>query len=248
MSPRRETDLYAPIKAFLEAQGYAVKGEVEGCDVVAVRGAEPPVVVELKRSFSLDLVLQGVARQKLTDKVYLAVADEGARGSTLRRRRREVARLCRLLGLGLLVVCGEDTVVEPRLDPGPYRPRQTPRRRERLLREFARRAGDPNRGGTTRRGIVTAYRQDALRCAELLARMGPLPLAELRARSGVGRAARILQRDVYGWFDRPARGVYALSPVGRAALRTYSDVVATLTPTAKPTAKGHSLRAPMTSA
>ncbi len=230
MPARRETDLYAPIKAFLEAQGYAVKGEVEGCDVVAVRGAEAPLVVELKRSFSLDLVLQGVARQKLTDKVYLAVADEGARGSTLRRRRREVARLCRLLGLGLLVVGGEPAVVEPRLDPGPYRPRQTPRRRERLLKEFAQRAGDPNRGGAARRGIVTAYRQDALRCAALLDRAGPMPLAALRARSGVGRAARILQRDVYGWFDRPARGVYALSPVGRVALGTYADAVAALSP------------------
>ena len=28
--------------------GYVVKGEIEDCDVVAVRGDEPPVVVELK--------------------------------------------------------------------------------------------------------------------------------------------------------------------------------------------------------
>ena len=43
-----EADLYPPIKAFLEAQGYAVKGEIGPCDIVAVRGDEPPVVVELK--------------------------------------------------------------------------------------------------------------------------------------------------------------------------------------------------------
>ena len=54
----RETDLYPPVKAYLEGQGYAVKGEVQGCDVVALRGAEPPVIVELKQRFSLDLVLQ----------------------------------------------------------------------------------------------------------------------------------------------------------------------------------------------
>ena len=44
-----ESDLYAPVKALLEGQGYVVKGEVRGCDVVAVRGREPPVIVELKR-------------------------------------------------------------------------------------------------------------------------------------------------------------------------------------------------------
>ena len=48
-----ESDLYAPVKALLEGQGYVVKGEVRGCDVVAVRGGEPPVIVELKRVFGL---------------------------------------------------------------------------------------------------------------------------------------------------------------------------------------------------
>ena len=32
-----ESDLYKPIKVFLEKQGYEVKGEVRGCDVVAVK-------------------------------------------------------------------------------------------------------------------------------------------------------------------------------------------------------------------
>jgi hypothetical protein len=32
---RREAALYAPVKEFLERQGYEVKGEVRGCDVVA---------------------------------------------------------------------------------------------------------------------------------------------------------------------------------------------------------------------
>ena len=58
-----EADLYEPVKRFLEAQGYTVKGEVKACDIVAVRGEEPPVVVELKTSFSLPLVFQGIERK-----------------------------------------------------------------------------------------------------------------------------------------------------------------------------------------
>ena len=69
----RETDLYPPVKAYLEAQGYQVKAEIGDCDLLARRGEEPPVVVELKLSFSLALVMQGVARQSLFDHVYLAV-------------------------------------------------------------------------------------------------------------------------------------------------------------------------------
>ena len=61
--PMREDDLYPPIKAFLEAQGYAVKAEVGDCDVVAIRSGEPPVIVELKTSFPLPLIPQGIARQ-----------------------------------------------------------------------------------------------------------------------------------------------------------------------------------------
>ena len=34
-----EADLYPAVKAFLERQGYDVKAEVRGCDVVATRGA-----------------------------------------------------------------------------------------------------------------------------------------------------------------------------------------------------------------
>jgi len=57
---RTETSLYGPVKRYLETLGYTVKGEVCGCDLVAIRGDEPPLVVigELKLSFNLDLVPQ----------------------------------------------------------------------------------------------------------------------------------------------------------------------------------------------
>ncbi len=98
-----------------------------------------------------------------------------------------------------------------------------------LLREFQRRVGDPNQAGTSQRPIVTAYRQDALRCARFLDRSGPSRAAVVRSETGVHHAPRILQRDVYGWFQRIERGTYALTAVGERALDAYADVVATLT-------------------
>ncbi len=209
-----ESDLYAPVKALLEGQGYVVKGEVRGCDVVAVRGAEPPVVVELKRAFGLGLVLQGVDRLALTDLVYLAVG-------AWPKRMKDVRKLCRRLGLGFIVVAG--TRADIVLDPVPYKPRQNRRKAGRMLGEHARRVGDPNLGGQAMRApLMTAYRQEALRCARLLADRGPMKLAEMRKSADVPNAARILQQDVYGWFERLERGVYGLTPKGQAGLAAFA--------------------------
>jgi hypothetical protein len=229
--PRRdlppETALYAPVKALLEGQGYAVKGEVAGCDIVAVRGDEPPVIVELKRQFGLGVVLQGVDRLAVTDAVYVAV---GAWPPRLD----DVRRLLRRVGLGLIIVAhGQAEVV---LDPLPYTPRRDRRRASRLLLEHHRRIGDPNVGGVTRRPIMTAYRQEAERCLAHLA-AGPAPLRALRAAGDVPKAPAILRDDVYGWFERVERGVYRLSPRGEQALEAAGGAAQPLA-TAPPATPG----------
>ena len=220
----REAELYPPVKAYLEAQGYEVKGEIGDCDVMAVRGAEPPVVVELKTSFSLALVMQGVARQAVVEHVYLGVAVPPKKGWGPRYK--DILRLCRRLGLGLLAVRGDS--VEAHLDPGPYQPRQRAKAAGRLLREFERRVGDPNSGGTTGVKQVTAYRQDALRCARHLAASGPTKGAEVARATGVDRATRLMRDDHYGWFERTEKGVYALTPAGTEGLDIFADAAAAL--------------------
>lgn len=219
----RETDLYPPVKSFLERLGFEVKAEIGGCDVFAVRDGEPPVIVELKRRFTLELLLQGVDRLAATETVYLATERPGrtARGPTVLSG--DVRELCRRVGLGLMSVDARSGLVEVTLDPAPYTPRRDKRRAGRFLGEFARRAGDPNVGGSTRTPIVTAYRQDALRCVRLLVD-GPRSIAELRTAGAPADAARILQRDVYGWFERTGRGVYALNEAGRGALDRFAHV------------------------
>ena len=172
----RETDLYPPVKAFLEAQGYAVKGEVDGCDLVAVRGDEPPVIVELKAGFSLPLVFQGIARQGLTDNVYLAVPPFSGRTT----RRRDALALCRRLGLGLLAVQLEPApFVEALLDPAEYRPRRRPQKLVRLLREFQRRVGDPNQGGSK-----PAQDRDGVPAGRASLRVAPSPKRSGQSRGG----------------------------------------------------------------
>jgi hypothetical protein len=209
----READLYPPVKAFLEAQGYAIKGEIDGCDAVGTRGNEPPLIVELKLQFNLALVLQGVDRLSLTDRVYLAVArPRGRRAPGMIVYHRGVRTLCRRLGLGLMTVDTSSSRVEVLLDPVPYRPRKKTKRLGRLLGEHARRIGDPTGGGVTRTPIVTAYRQEALRCALLIRDGGQRgSLKALRETGVVPNASRILQRDVYGWFQRVERATYALT-------------------------------------
>ena len=223
-----ESDLYPPVKAYLEAQGYAVKAEIGDCDLLARRADEPPVVVELKLTFSLPLVMQGVARQTLFDLVYLAVPVSGAKGWKLRYK--DIIRLCRRLGLGLMAVRTADPPsVEVHLDPGPYQPRKRTKAAGRLLREFERRVGDPNTGGQTRVKRITAYRQDALRCALHLQSHGATKASHVAQATGVTAAARLMRADHYGWFERVERGVYQLTPAGTNGLEQYAAIVDELT-------------------
>lgn len=219
-----ETSLYLPVKAFLEGLGLEAKGEVCGCDVVALEpGAgdqgQPVAVVicELKMSFTLDLVLQAVDRTAVCDDVWLAVA--ASRKGRGREGDPAVKKLCRLLGFGLLVVFNTgrvDVVVEP----SEWKPRPNTKRRSRIVSEHRRRQGDPSVGGSTRRAIMTAYRQQALSCAAALA-AGPARPRDLKVVAP--DAAKILLRNVYGWFERADRGVYKLTDAGHAALATWQQ-------------------------
>ncbi len=215
----RETDLYAPIKLFLEGQGYEVKSEVGAADVVAVRGEEDPVIVELKARFSLSLFHQAIERQAITDTVYVAVPR--LTGKPCRKALRNNQSLCRRLGVGLMTVRMKDGLVEAHLDPAPYKPRKSKRKQARLLKEFTRLVGDPNTGGSTRRGLMTAYRQDALRCLNVLMEAGPTKAALVSKTANVTNARRLMLDNHYGWFERVETGIYALSPKGESATKEF---------------------------
>jgi hypothetical protein len=212
-----ETALYLPVKRFLEKLGFTVKGEVGGCDLVALSDGDPPVVVigELKLSFNLELILQAVDRAGAADEVWLA-AKMSARGKG-RESDARYRNLCRRLGFGMLAVTNTGDV-EIIVKPPTAAPRRDPKKRSRLIAEHRRRKGDPALGGSTRTPIMTAYRQQALAwAAALLA--GPRRVRDLKP--DIPDAPKILLYNVYGWFDRAERGIYLLTDAGRAALQRW---------------------------
>ncbi len=212
-----ETALYLPVKRFLERLGFTVKGEIGGCDMVALSGDDPPIVVigELKLSFNLELVLQAVDRAGACDEVWLA-AQMSARGKG-RESDARYRNLCRRLGFGMLAVTSTGDV-EVIVKPPTTSPRRDPKKRSRLVAEHQRRKGDPVLGGSTRTPIMTAYRQQALACASALAH-GPRRVRDLKPE--MPDAGKILLHNVYGWFDRAERGIYVLTDAGHAALKRW---------------------------
>ncbi len=210
-----ETRFYKPLKEFFTSQGFTVKGEIRGCDLVAVK-KDQVAVVEFKNTFSLQLLLQAVDRLSVTDFVFVAVPAP-RRGD---RQWRRIRHLCSLLGLGLIVVDFSATPPLVLLEPG-LKSTRVPHRRKQLqslLAEFHSRQGDPSPGGAQGK-IWTAYRQRALAVARLMEK-GPCRLADLRQQAGP-QAAGILQNNHYGWFSRVSRGVYQLTEKGREAIQKH---------------------------
>jgi hypothetical protein len=69
---------------------------------------------------------------------------------------------------------------------------------------------------------MTAYRQQALAVANALA---GAPSRPRDLRTLAPDAAKILQGNVYGWFERIERGLYGLTSSGRVALVNWSTMV-----------------------
>lgn len=230
----RETDLYEPVRDWFREAGWTVRAEVADCDVAAMDETGRLVLVELKTSMNLEVVLQAADRQRMADLVYIAVpAKLRAMAS---KRWNLVTHLLKRLELGLLVVRFPQrgrtgpVLVEEVFPPVPFdrtRSRATAKRkREALMREFKARSGDHNRGGSSKRALVTVYREEALFIAQCLQENGPCAPRTLRQMgASEGKTTRILHDNHYGWFASVSRGIYQLTETGQDALRQYADVL-----------------------
>ena len=226
-----ESDLYGPVRSYLEGLGYDVKGEVKDCDVAAVRDGEL-IVVELKRGFTLELVFQAMDRQRVADGVYVAVPLP--KRGYMDPRVPEMRSLCRRLELGLIFVgftsrgAGQvDVAVHPKEASAPRRDKK---RRLAVLREHGDRTGSANTGGVSRKKILTAYKEQALLAVRILRDRGPLTAADVKKLGGPPNAAAILGRNALGWFDRMPgpdgrRYLYAPNEKALAALEEYGHLL-----------------------
>lgn len=233
MAIQSETELYLPIKHYFEQLGYEVKSEVKDCDLVACHEEQAePVIVELKRTFNLALLHQGIERQRLSSQVYVAVQLVRGQRRPVHLRWSNLRRLCEKLGLGLITVQfyktkppAVEVLCEP-VDRSSASSRRTASRRtKKLLTEFNERSGDYNTGGSSQTKIVTAYRECALQCAYLIHKHGPLSPKQLREMTGTVKVNTILQNNFYGWFERVKRGIYQNTAKGEQALQQYDHVI-----------------------
>jgi len=209
----KESDLYLPLKQYLESQGYEVKGEICDCDVVAVRNEEPTVIVELKLTLNLDVLLQGVDRLTLSSLIYIGIPHDS---KSFKKKRKLSLRLLKMLGFGLILINSKSNKVEVLLDPSEYKPRKVKQKKEKLLGEFQSRIGDPNLGGmASKKGVLTSYRQKALKIALYLEKNKPVKASILAKELDLPKARDIMYKNFYGWFDRVSTGVYELSKKGK---------------------------------
>jgi len=256
LAVKLETELYPPVKHFFVSRGYEVKAEIRGCDLVAYRpdhsDESVATIVEMKKTFTLPLLLQGVDRQKTGAFVWLAVERNRVKKGAHNQRFGEIAHLCKRLNLGFLTVTFYRTktpVVEVWCEPGEARSpstvpvhaglaqtaestsayqlqvgRRSKAKAGKLLKEFNGRSGDYNVGGSTKRKLVTAYRERAIQCALALACHGPSAPRQIRDWTHCPTAGQMLRENYYGWFRRISKGVYELTSVGEAALEEYKEV------------------------
>lgn len=217
----KESELYLPLKQFLEAQGYEVKGEVIDCDVVAVRENQEPIIIEFKLTINLSVIIQAVDRLSLSPLVYLGIPKSYKMN---RSRKRKVLKLIKMLGLGLIIIDPKTKTgsVDVVIDPKEYKPRKSKPRLQKLLKEFNTRIGDPNLGGaSTMKGRITAYRQRAMAIGVYLNKNGATKAALVSKKLQEPKARDILYNNYYGWFEKESRGIYKLSNIGIQELNNW---------------------------
>ncbi len=225
----KEVELYQPIRAYFERLGYTVNSEAMHCDVTALKN-EVLVVVEMKTRLNLDVILQAVQRQKIADFVYIAVPKDGSLLST--RRWKPICHLLRRLELGLILVSvrKDRSFIEEIIRPVPFDRSKSisyaKKRRNALIHEIHQRHGDYNTGGCTRKKLVTAYRELAIRISVVLQMSGPCSVKKIKEIGNLPeKTGRILIDNHYGWFERVGRGVYTLTERAQDDLKVYDELV-----------------------
>lgn len=219
----KETSLYPGVEKYFSNLGFLVRAEVKDIDVCAIKD-DLIVGIELKKNLSVDLLVQGVLRQKICDLVYIAVP----RPRRVRKNREftNTLHLLRRLELGLLYVDVEKGVAEEILEPAFFNldkaRKALTNKRGKLLKEIKGRSLSLNEGGSSRKRLMTAYREESLKTVALLMIKDSLAPKDLK---DFGLRSSILRDNYYGWFKKIARGTYVLDESRRSDYNCYEDYI-----------------------
>jgi len=221
----KESDLFIPIKTYLEHQGYSVHSEVKNCDIVAKKDEEI-IIIELKKNFSVDLLIQAVKRKEITHSVYVAIPV--CQGKRVPNNFSGIKRLLRRLETGLILVylMKTKTKIEIVLHPKEYNLRRQHKKRVQIIKEISGRFKEFNKGGspsTVER--ITAYKQKSIKIAYLLNQHNESSPKQLINSGADNNAAQMLNQNIYGWFDKVKRGIYKLNTAGMKVLKEYPDLI-----------------------
>ncbi|OIJ14397.1 hypothetical protein BKP37_08620 [Anaerobacillus alkalilacustris] len=223
-----EVDLYKPIQTYFIKEGYEVYGEVNDCDIAAVKEDEL-IVIELKLTLNVDLLIQATKRQRLTEFVYVAVPKP--KYSLRSKRWTDLCHLIRRLELGLIIVSftSNRKKAEIIFHPTPFsqskNTRQNKQKRKSLLAEVNGRSADYNVGGSNRTKIMTAYKENCIQIACYLENFGPLSPKRLVEMGAGAKTSSILTKNFYQWFERIKRGTYIISEKGKQDIKEYPELV-----------------------
>lgn len=200
-----ESDLYIALEKYLSQKGYQVKGEVCGCDLVALKGEEL-MIVELKKAFNVKLLYQAARRLSITENVYVAVPKPSAKQRVSFWQM--LKSLSRRLEIGLIVIDASDVRIF--VEPKPFKGVRSSKKRKTLLAEFNGREASSNLGGVTRTKLQTAYLENAIKISVLLKKHKELSAKNLVAYGCSKATHRTLYNNHYAWFEKKGRGIYAL--------------------------------------
>ncbi len=219
----KESDLFEPIKKYLEANGYKVRAEVKNCDITATKGDEL-IIIELKLSANLQLFIQATDRQRITDSVYVAIPKPSLRS---KKHWKGILHILRRLELGLIFVDVDNPVnpVEIVFHPIEFQRKKISKRKKSIIKEIENRSQNLNVGGSNKKKIITAYKENAIQIAVFLKEVGATTPEKLREYDSGKKTLSILYSNFYGWFQRIDRGIYDITAKGKQELRNFPGLV-----------------------
>lgn len=204
---KTEKELYLPVKLYFEKLGFSVDGEVKNCDLLAIKN-DVVVVAELKKTFNISLVYQLIERKSITPYVYAVII----RPKNFRSKRtKQMLKLVKILGVGLLVVSETSGVIEEIIKPNIVQNdiKINTKKRKKVSDEFDKRTYKENIGGVNRKKVLTAYRENSIAALCIADKYGIIETRKIK-----DNIKKTVQSNYYGWFYRIKTGVYGITEIG----------------------------------